>query len=39
MRYKALTDGGGHMMDFVALEKEYKDVIEYKSRSGNTLQK
>lgn len=29
MRYKSLMNGGGHMMDFVALKKEYKDVVEF----------
>ncbi len=30
IKYKELCDGGGHMMDFVALNRMYNDVIEFK---------
>ena len=39
MKLQQLQNGGGHMMDFIGLDRYYKDVVEYKSRSGNTLQK
>jgi hypothetical protein len=28
--FKKLTEGGGYMMDFIGLEKMYKDVVEHK---------
>ena len=35
MKWKELCTGGGHMMDFIAIERMYKDVIEYKKRVKN----
>ena len=27
-----LMRGGGHMMDFISLQNQYKDVIQFKNR-------
>jgi hypothetical protein len=32
LKRDALYKGGGHMMDFFALERLYGDVIEYKNK-------
>lgn len=33
LKFKELMNGGGHMLDFVALEKAYSDVVEFKKRA------
>jgi len=35
MKFKELSNGGGYMMDFIGLERMYKDVVEYKKRVKN----
>ena len=32
LKYMELTRGGGHMMDFIGLQKQYQDVIQFKNR-------
>ena len=32
IKYMELSSGGGHMMDFISLQKHYQDVIQFKNR-------